>query len=339
MREGEPRGVQELALEPEAARRAVLGVADDRDARSPAGARGSGACGRSPGARAAASCAAAPRSISKCVTASRGIVGVGRHPRAHAAVAAERRVDRPGARRRPALDEREVLARDLARAAAPPSARGGPPRSSRRRAARTCRGPGGARSRPAPRPPRRPRRALSAWASVPGRVPARRVHDDAGGLVDDEQVLVLVGERERRVGADRGRRRLARARRPRRARPALSRWRLGAAPRRRRARAPASIRRCARAREPSGAARNASRRSPGVLRRRSPAPSAGRSGDEEQHEHADGDRHVGDVERRPRRQLDEVGHRAVADAVDDVAERAAEQQAGRQPDAAAGRGA
>ena len=42
-------------------------------------------------------------------------VGVGRHPRAHAPVPADRRLDRPGARRRAALDERDVLARDLPR--------------------------------------------------------------------------------------------------------------------------------------------------------------------------------------------------------------------------------
>ena len=43
-------GVQELALEAEQPGGAVLGVAARRDGRSPAGARGSGACGRSPGA-------------------------------------------------------------------------------------------------------------------------------------------------------------------------------------------------------------------------------------------------------------------------------------------------
>ena len=41
----------------------------------------------------------------------------------------------------------------------------------------------------------------------PRAVPARRVHDDAGGLVDHEQMLVAVGNRVRRVGYV-GRRRL-----------------------------------------------------------------------------------------------------------------------------------
>ena len=52
----------------------------------------------------------------------------------------------------------------------------------------------------------------------------------------------------------------------------------------------------------------------------------------EQRQHAEGDRHVGEVERRPERQLDEVGHRAVAEAVGDVAERAAHEHSGGQPD-------
>ncbi len=40
----------------------------------------------------------------------------------------------------------------------------------------------------------------------PGAVAASRVHDDAGRLVDDQQVLVLVGDRERRGRSFRGRR-------------------------------------------------------------------------------------------------------------------------------------
>ena len=66
-------------------------------------------------------------------------------------------------------------------------------------------------------------------------------------------------------------------------------------------------------------------------------PSRRRSIDEHEHDDADRDRRVRDVERRPVRQLDEVDDRALADAVDDVAERAAEQQARRQPDPAAAR--
>ena len=63
--------------------------------------------------RSSVSCGSA-RSTSKCVIASRALVGVGRDARADAPVAAERRVDRAAARGRAALDEREVLAHELA---------------------------------------------------------------------------------------------------------------------------------------------------------------------------------------------------------------------------------
>ena len=53
---------------------------------------------------------------------------------------------------------------------------------------------------------------------------------------------------------------------------------------------------------------------------------------EEQQEHSDRDREVGQVEGRPQRHADEVGDRAVADPVGEVPERAADQQRGRQPD-------
>ena len=43
---------------------------------------------------------------------------------------------------------------------------------------------------------------------------------------------------------------------------------------------------------------------------------------ERDHHHADGDRDVGEVERRPQRRVEEVGDRAVADPVGEVAERA-----------------
>ena len=58
------------------------------------------------------------------------------------------------------------------------------------------------------------------------------------------------------------------------------------------------------------------------LRRRSPARSSAIT------THPDGDRDVGEVERRPQRRVDEVGDGAVADPVGEVAERAA----GEQPD-------
>ena len=178
------------------------------------------------------------------------LVGVGRDPRAHAAVAAERGVDRARARRRAALDEREVLARDPRAPRASPcsaawtgsrarddeqarrvavepvdDARRGPGRRRRRRGprapARACRrgarAPGARRRRPACRPPAgaRPRRR-------------RRTSPAGRGLAARDG-----------AGADR-----RSARRP------ASAWRLGRARAVDRARSPASISRCAAAREP-----------------------------------------------------------------------------------------
>ena len=71
LREREVLGVQELAPQPVERLRRTPGRRA-RGARSPAGARGSGGCGPSPAARAAASRPPGPRAISKWVTASRG---------------------------------------------------------------------------------------------------------------------------------------------------------------------------------------------------------------------------------------------------------------------------
>ena len=245
--EGQARGVQELALEPQLARRARTRGRRPRGGRSPAGARGSGGCARSPGARAAGSGAAAPRSSVKWVTAARGSsvsVDIRVRTRRSRPIGASIVPARAGGR---PVDQREVLAGDLARLQRrlerPVHVLG----LARRRAARWCPCPAGARSRRGTGPRRPAARPSSAWASVPSRLPARRVHDHAGGLVDDEQVLVLVGDAE---GGGRARRRprgpARRGRPPRRRRsprrPA-SRWRLATtAPSTRTA--PASIRRC-----------------------------------------------------------------------------------------------
>ena len=263
------------------------------------------------------------------------LVGVGGDARAHAAVAAERRVDRAARARpggpRPARGTR-------ARSRAPRSAACSAACTASERATTSspevsrssrCTMPGAA-----PGPPRRAARRASACASVPAAVPARRVHDDARGLVDDEQVLVLPGDRERasrrRSGSRRGRR-LARpsTRSPPRQRVALRpRVAVDRAPRRRRS--AAAPRRASR-RAP---ARKTSSRSPAALG----AATVDRSASArrplehvEQRQHAERDRDVGDVERRPARELDEVGHEPSRDAVDQVARRAAEQQPGRQP--------
>ncbi len=119
------------------------------------------------------------------------------HEHPLAPVAADRRLDRAAARRRPALDEREVLARDLAR---------GELRLQRavhvvvlgddQQPARVA-----VQAMDDPRPP-----GLLAAAGAPGQrlreralaMPARRVHDDARGLVDDDQMLVLQSDGELR---------------------------------------------------------------------------------------------------------------------------------------------
>ena len=52
---------------------------------------------------------------------------------------------------------------------------------------------------------------------------------------------------------------------------------------------------------------------------------------ERDHDHAEGDRDVGEVERRPQRRVEEVGDGAVADPVGKVAERPPAQQADAEP--------
>ena len=138
------------------------------------------------------------RSSSKCVTAARVIVGVGRHPGAHPAVAPQRRVDGAAARRRPPLDERQVLAGD--RAGLQRVAQRAMDRLRARHHEQPGRvaiqavhdpGAGGVLAAGGDRAQRLGERARA--------VPARRVHDDAGGLVDHEQVLVGVGHGVGRV--------------------------------------------------------------------------------------------------------------------------------------------
>ena len=181
----------------------------------------------------------------------------------------------------------------------------------------------------------------------PGRVAPGGVDDDAGRLVDDEQILVLVGDR--RTGPTwLGRHRAAARHRPRSARRPRPTWRL----RRSTAVDPHQLGvdqasgRCAR--DPSGSARNRSSRVPAACRdlELDRAPRHARaatlrprrpSSTHTQDEHAERDRHVGDVERRPVRQLDEVGDRAVGDPVDQVADRAADQHPGGQPQPRPGR--
>ena len=326
MIEGEPRRVEELALEPVAAGVAVVGIAGHRIAdRQQVRADLMRAPGleRHPQQR-----VVRQRALGLEVRdGGMRIVGVGGDLRPHTAVAAERRVDRPAPRRRPALDQRQVLAGDLA------LAQRGLQRGVDRLAARQHEQPRGVavepvhdagtrRVGPAGDEP------VQRLDERPDRMPVPGMDDDARGLVDHQQVLVLVGDPERRrrdVGVDLGLRRLERHQltadqqvtlRPRPCRPRGPARRRSAArpwcasPRPRRGRRPA-----ARPRPPRARA----------------APSFHPLQDVDQRDHARRDADVGDVERRPVRELDEVGHGAEPDAVDQVARRAADQQAGRQP--------
>ena len=75
------------------------------------------------------------------------------------------------------------------------AARGGPPPSARRRAGRRCRGRGGGRC-PARSGSPPASGGASSCASVPSRWPRAGCTTRPARLVDDEQVLVLVGDRE-----------------------------------------------------------------------------------------------------------------------------------------------
>ena len=204
MVEGQPRGVQELALEPEHARRAVLGVPAHR---VPDRAQVDADLVRAPGLQAQPQqrgLSRSARSSAKWVRASRGA----------------------GRRRSPCACARAGRGRSAPRscpcapADAPPRAPGTRVRSAARRGrlrssrwassrARDDEQAGGVAVEPVhdpgPRgvPAGRRRRALArgdSGASMLGErvlaVAARGVHDEARALVDHEQVLVLVGDRE-----------------------------------------------------------------------------------------------------------------------------------------------
>ena len=229
------------------------------DARSPAGARGSGACARSRAARAAACRCGSARSTSKWVIASRG-----------SSVSVETRVrtrrSRPSgasilprrAGGRPSTSARYSRTSSRAASSAFSAAWTGSERAttSRPDVSRSSRCTMPARSGSAAGHPAGQRLRERAVA-----VPARRMHDHARRLVDDDQVLVLPGDRERAPGtaaagaSPGGSVHAARARRPR----APGAW-PAAAPST--VTCPPSISRCAAAREPAWAARNTSRRSP-----------------------------------------------------------------------------
>ena len=171
------------------------------------------------------------------------------------------------------------------------------------------------------------------------------MHDDSGGLVDDQQVLVLVGDRRTAPARPRFGSRLGRPRRCTITRPGATEWRLGRSRPSTRTR-PGSISAWAWARDPSGSARKRSSRIPAASSPTgssrgsvvdSPALRPRRALEHvQQRQHPERDRHVGDVERRPQRQLDEVGHRAVDQPVDQVARARPRPAARSAPTATAG---
>ena len=218
--EGQPRAWRNWRSRPSSAGRRRTRGRRTRDGRSPAGARGSGGCARSRAGRGAARSRAAPARARSACRASRGSsVSVDMSVRTRRSRPSGASIVPVRAGGRPSTSARysRVTSRacDQASRSAPVGGLG----------ARTTSRPEVSRSRrwtiparPGSPPAARP---ASAWESVPG-VAARRVDDDAGGLVDDEQVLVLVGHGE----AARGRGVAAAARprsRPRWPRPGAAR--------------------------------------------------------------------------------------------------------------------
>ena len=268
------------------------------------------------------------------------------HPHRVAVIAPDRRVDDPVrvgqmTPHHRAIDTCHVALRERVRPAS--GRRGGCGRRPSGRRCR-CRGDGRCRADAARRSPAiSGYRASSPLTSVPSGLPAPGMHDEAGRLVDDDHVLVVVDDRELdgRIGGRQLRSSAASSRRRRCA------GRAAGAACRTMSTAPST---CT---PPAATSAAASERLASVTKAttrssRSPASAGGisswimrrASGDgrsigpqHEQHA-ADVDRHVGDVEDREPLEVDEVDHRAVQravaaeEAVDEVAERAAGDQAG-----------
>ncbi len=155
------------------------------------------------------------------------------HTRAARARAADRRVDHAARRRQAPPHERDVQALDrYAPRAASRATRTRALGSGRRRAARSCRGRGGARSRAGSGSPTPAISGITREQPVDERarrVPGARVHDEARGLGHDHHVVVGVADLDRDLGLRPGDRvgRRARARRATRARRrSCSRWLL-----------------------------------------------------------------------------------------------------------------
>ena len=327
MREREPRRVQELALEPVAAGAAVLRVARDR---VPDGLHVRADLMRAARLQPHAQQRVRGQRPLDDEVGDRGarLVRLGGDAGAHAAVAAERGVDRPAPRRRAARRRapgtRAAIARSAICALSAAWAAASRASTSRPEVSRSsrCTTPGRSGSSP---PATRP---ASACTSVPGSVAARGMHDDAGAACRPRGRARPPRRSRTAAAARRGAPAAGGASTATRSPPA-SAWRLG--------RAtpstvtwPASISRCAAEREPAWPREEHVEALP---RGAGGTVSSGTALDHEDQGHdAAGDGDVGDVEGRPVRQLDEVGHRAVVGAVDQVAQRAADSSPVGQPD-------
>ena len=221
--------------------------------RSRRGVRGSGGSAPSRAARCRRVVRGSASSTRKWVTAARATVAARGDDRSPRPVAAERRVDRAALGVRMTRDEREVLAPAPRGPGSSAAARGAPPRSGRPASGRRC--PGRAGGRCPPRSGSGPPAAVppERLGERPRGVPRAGVDDHPGGLVDHEQVLVLVDDLEGR------RRRLAASRPapPRRSTrsPGWTRWLFGRG-RPSTVTRPSSTRRAAAARESAGPARD-----------------------------------------------------------------------------------
>ena len=304
--------------------------------RSRRGGRGSGASGRSRAARAGARAVGRSSSSSKCVTAARGVsvssewrsrswrsrpIGASIVPRRDRGFpTTSARYSRVSARRRTSRCSPSYASCERATTSRPDVSRSRRWTIPGRSSSPPCGAGGGKRLR---------ERAA--------RVPGRRVHDDAGRLVHDEEVLVLVRDRElgQRDGAAprRPARRLDRDLLPTRELVALRR----AAPRRRARRPPRAAAPPRRASRPPAARRDSGRAArPRPRRDDEPLQRLGRPrlslGEDERGEEdpdPDHDEAVGEVERRPVAEVEEVGDEAEPHAVGEVRDAAADHEAER----------
>ena len=255
------------------------------------------------------------------------------------AVTADRRLDPAAPRARPAAHEREILALERALADELAAAARTPRRTARRPAGRRCPGRGGGRCRAAPGLAACELRRAATCTSVPSAWPAPGWTTTPAGLsttsrCSSSQTTAARG------GSGSARSRL-RGSSSSSSSPPASRWLFGrGAPStstrrrdsalRRRARADVGARRgSGRAARPRAsqdvdrAATSSGRRGAGGLRR-----SASDERNEQDHD-ADDDEAVGEVERGPPAEVEEVGHVPEPDAVGEVREAAADQQAER----------